>query len=125
MYFRSSWEANYARYLKWLVEMKKIAGWEYESRTFIFEGISRGTMSYTPDFKVIQSDGSHEWHEVKGWMDAKSATRLRRMEKYFPEEKVRVIDHAWFKDAARTVAGLIPNWESRRDRRQDALIFPT
>jgi glucose-6-phosphate 1-dehydrogenase len=57
-------------------------------------------------------------------MDAKSATRLSRMAKYFPDEKVRVIDHVWFKDAARNIAGFIANWESRRDRRQAALIFP-
>jgi hypothetical protein len=40
---------------------------------------------------VVQLDGSHEWHEVKGWMDTKSKTRQKRFSKYFPDEKVRIV----------------------------------
>ncbi|MCV6900732.1 DUF1064 domain-containing protein, partial [Escherichia coli] len=87
-FFRSSWEANYARYLNWLIAQGEIAKWEFECQTFVFHGITRGVISYTPDFKVYSKDGSHEWHEVKGWMDAKSKAKLKRMAKFYPAEKV-------------------------------------
>lgn len=112
-FFRSRWEANYARYLKFLQENGKIASWDYECQEFWFEKIKRGTRSYKPDFKVVYKDGSYEWHEVKGWMDAKSKTRLERMKRYFPNEKVVVIDDAWFRSARKQgLPQIIPNWES-------------
>lgn len=115
-YFRSSWEANYARYLNWLISTGEIESWEYEPKVFQFEKIKRGTMSYTPDFLINYPDGSHEWHEVKGWMTQTSRTKLKRMAKYFPEEKVIVIDSKWFRSANRSgLSSIIPNWE-RRER---------
>lgn len=111
-YFRSAWEANYARYLNLMVKAGQIASWEFEPQTFVFEAIKRGTRAYTPDFKVVYFDGRHEWHEVKGWMDAASKTRLKRMAKYYPREKVIVIGEAWFRSAVRGgLAGSIPTWE--------------
>ena len=77
-YFRSKWEANYARYLN---QME--INWEYEPKTFWFEDIRSGTTSYTPDFYLVDSD---EWVEVKGRWDSKSKTKLRRFKKYHPEE---------------------------------------
>ena len=116
-YFRSSWEANYARFLNWLIARKTITGWAYESKTFVFEHIKRGTRAYTPDFRVDYPDGSHEWHEVKGWMNQRSRTCLARMGRCYPEEKVRVIDATWFREAKRNgVAGMIPNWETKAKR---------
>lgn len=91
-YFRSRWEANYARYLQHLVETCKIRGWEHEPKTFWFDGIRRGVCSYKPDFRVTMPDGSIEWHEVKGWMDARSRTTLKRMAKYHPAEKIVLVD---------------------------------
>ena len=43
LFVRSSWEANYARYLNWLVKLGEIKGWEYEADTFAFDKIKRGT----------------------------------------------------------------------------------
>ncbi len=111
-YFRSSWEANYARVLNFLLTHKEILRWEYEPYTFVFEKIKRGTRAYTPDFKVFFQDGHHEWHEVKGWMDPKSKTRLTRMAQFFPEEPLVIIDAQWFKQARRSgLVGLIAHWE--------------
>lgn len=116
-YFRSAWEANYARYLNFMVQRGEIASWEYECKTFVFEAIKRGTRAYTPDFKVLLNGGGHEWHEVKGWMDAKSKTRLARMQRYFPDEKIVVLDSAWFRAANKgPLPGLIPGWESGTTR---------
>jgi hypothetical protein len=113
-YFRSSWEANWARYLDWLKEKKQIRGWEFESETFEFVGIKRGTRFYTPDFKVENMDGSIERHEIKGYMDQRSATKLKRMEKYHPDVKITVIGQKEYSAVASTMKALIPAWEVRR-----------
>jgi hypothetical protein len=103
-YFRSAWEANYARYLNW----SKVK-WEYEVKTFRFESIRRGVMSYTPDFWLPDAG---EYHEVKGWMTPRSATALSRMARFYPDVKVVVIDKAWFRVASRgALASVVPNWE--------------
>ena len=77
-YFRSSWEANIARYYNFIG-----VKWEYEPKTFVFENITRGSVSYTPDFYLPDTD---EWVEVKGWMDGKSKTKLKRFKNQYPEE---------------------------------------
>lgn len=86
IYFRSAWEANYARYLEWLVGLGQIAGWEYEPKEFWFEGIKRGTRSYKPDFQVWETKEYYQWIEIKGWMDSISKTKLKRFKKYHPRE---------------------------------------
>ncbi len=111
IYFRSSWEANWARYLEWLRQKGEILSWEYESRTFEFEGIKRGTRFYTPDFRVVTPDGQEEYHEVKGYMDRKSATKLKRMAKYWPRVKIVLIDSKVYQSHAKDLRYLIPGWE--------------
>ena len=103
-YFRSSYEANYARFMNF----SKIA-WEYEAKTFWFDEIKRGTRSYTPDFFL---PATNEYHEVKGWMDAKSITQLKRMALYYPAIKIVVVDGTFFKSANKQgLCRLIPGWE--------------
>lgn len=97
IFFRSSWEANYALYLDFLIKQKEIIEWEFEPDTFWFE-IKRGVRSYKPDFKVQLPDGSIQYHEVKGWMDSKSKTKLKRMAKYYPEINIILIDAPVYKD---------------------------
>ena len=82
-FFRSAWEANYARYLNWLQQGGYIDRWEYEPVTFWFEKIKRGTRSYKPDFQVWEGQKTY-FVEVKGYMDPQSRTKLKRMVKYFP-----------------------------------------
>lgn len=96
-FFRSQWEMNYARYLNWLMEKKEIKNWEYEVDTFWFEKIKRGVRSYTPDFKVFENNGKVVYHEVKGWMDQKSKTKLDRMKRYYPEIEILLIDEPQYK----------------------------
>ena len=110
LYVRSSWEANYARYLKWLVEQGEIEKWEYEADTFVFHGETRGVITYRPDFKVTDNDGSVVYHEVKGWMDGPSKTRLARMAKHYPDVRLVVIGQKEY-EAIKKWRGLIPNWE--------------
>lgn len=116
MYFRSAWEANYARYLTHMQQLGKIDAWAYEPHTFTFGSVQRGIRSYTPDFRINIGE-THEWHEVKGWMDAKSKERLALMAQHFPDERLLVIDAAWFREANKSdVYTNLPGWEKGTTR---------
>jgi hypothetical protein len=110
-YFRSSWEANYARYLNFLVQQGKILKWEYEPDTFEFIKIKRGCRFYTPDFKIWALNGLIHYDEVKGWMDPKSITRHKRMNKYYPSISIRIIDKSWFRENSVILSKIIKYWE--------------
>ncbi|MEK6882997.1 MAG: hypothetical protein AABY22_25460, partial [Nanoarchaeota archaeon] len=90
-YFRSDWEVLYARYLEYLKRKKEIKDWQYEIDVFWFLKIKRGVRSYKPDFKLINNNESIEYHEVKGWMDNRSKTKIKRMAKYYPSIKLLII----------------------------------
>jgi hypothetical protein len=106
-YMRSGWEIRYAAYLNILKKSNEIKDWEYEVDTFWFEKIKRGVRSYKPDFKIFNNDGSIVYHEVKGYMDAKSKTKLKRMKLYHPEINVIVIGEEFFKKNK----NIIPSYE--------------
>jgi len=110
-FYRSSWEANYARYLEYLKINGHIKNWWHEPRTFWFEKIKRGTRSYLPDFQVFRLDDTHYWIEVKGYMDAKSKIKIKRFRKYYPEEELIIKDGSWFKENSRKISILCPGWE--------------
>lgn len=97
-YFRSKWEANFARYLQFCKENDHIFDWEYEPETFWFTEIKRGVRSYKPDFKRYNSETQWDWIEVKGYMDSRSLTKIKRFRKYYPKEILLVYDAEWFKD---------------------------
>ena len=96
IFFRSKWEANYALYLDFLIKQKEIDRWEYEPDVFIFHAIKFGTRSYRPDFKIYTGNRT-EYHEVKGYMDATSKTKLKRMDKFYPHIKIVLIDQSVYK----------------------------
>lgn len=112
MFFRSSWEANYARYLNLLMSMKVVEKWDYEPETFWFDGVKRGTNSYKPDFRVkYRNDERLEYIEVKGWETPKDRTKWKRMKKYHPHIKLVVIGPKEYKATKEKWAASIPNWE--------------
>ena len=111
IFVRSSWEANYARYLNLMIANGSIEDWEYEKTRFGFDGVKRGPYFYIPDFKIIFKDGSHEWHEVKGYMDSKGRSKIKRMAKFYPDEKVVVIDKTVYGPITVEFAHKIPTWE--------------
>ena len=110
-YYRSRWEANYGRYLQWLKERGEILDWKHEPKTFWFEGIKRGTNSYLPDFLVTEKNGQEVYHEVKGWMDDRSKTKIKRMAKYHPQIKLIVIEAKAYNSIKKQVSKLVPDWE--------------
>lgn len=91
IFLRSKYEYTYACYLEFLKSKGKIKDWLYEPKIFYFDKIKRGVTSYKPDFQVFENNGLWHWKEVKGFMDAKSKTKLKRMKKYFPNEKIVVV----------------------------------
>lgn len=115
IYFRSSWEANYARYLNLLRKMRIVADWDYEAETFWFDGIKRGTLSYKPDFRVIyRNDPIPEYIEIKGWVTNKDRTKWARMRKYHPAIKLTVIGQKEYKALEEKWSASIPEWERGR-----------
>lgn len=111
-FVRSRWEANYARYLKWLQQKGHIASWQYEPTTFRFDGVSRGPYTYKPDFLVVKNDGTQAYHEVKGWMDSGSRSRLKRFGKFYPQHTVVVVDAKAYRQIQAKLSTVIPHWEA-------------
>lgn len=111
IYFRSRWEYNYGCYLQWLKEQGQIREWEHEPTTFWFDNIKRGVRSYLPDYQVFEHTGADYYVEVKGWMDPKSKTKLKRMQKYHPSVSLRVVDAPVYRKLAKQIQQFIPGWE--------------
>lgn len=110
-YFRSKMEANYARYLNWLKKHGKIQEWRYEHPDDIwhFERISRGNTSYKTDFRIVENDGSIVYHEVKGWYNKDTTTKMKYMERYYPDVKIIIIDSKFMSRLRRNLT--LPHWE--------------
>lgn len=112
MYFRSKWEANYARYLNWQKDRGEIAHWEYEPVTFDFrQWYLKGAIHYTPDFRLTYPDGRQEFVEVKGLMDGKSKTQLKRLAKHYPEASLRLVTKAEYLAIEQGLGKVIAHWE--------------
>ena len=110
MYLKSNWERRFCLYLSFQKKHGHIVEYWYEPETFWFEGIRRGTTNYKPDVKVQFPSGNFEFYEVKGFMTSKDHTKLKRMKKYHPKEKVNIISKDWFKNNGRTLKALIQGW---------------
>ena len=110
IFARSKWEYRYAMYLQILKNSNDIKDWAHEPTTFWFEGIKRGVVSYKPDFLVTHNNGAQEYVEVKGYETSKDRTKYKRMAKYHPEVKLRIIDKVWFKDNSSILKKILPDW---------------
>lgn len=76
---RSTWEANVLRILElWNIK------WEFEPREFPFPLDIKGRSSmYIPDIYLTKTD---EFIEIKGLLDARGRSKLRKFKKFYPEE---------------------------------------
>lgn len=115
MCFRSSWEANIARYFNLLIMWGKITKWEYEKTEFKFNGIERGTRFYLVDFKVFPVGKEPYYVEVKGRWTSKARTQIKRMRVYHPNVVIEIIDKRAYYAIAEKVRKLIPMWEGASD----------
>lgn len=100
-YFRSSWEANFARYLNFIQKI-----WLYEPKQFV---LSNGR-TYTPDFFV---PNENVYYEIKGaWVGkAKEKTEL-----VIKEHKINlvIVEKGFYEKISKEYSEKIPNWESVR-----------
>jgi hypothetical protein len=110
-YYRSRMEANYAKFLQWQKEQAQILDWEHEPETFRFGQLRRGVTNYKPDFRVTHLDGSFSFAETKGYFDAKSKTKIKRMAKYHPTVKLLVVDSKAMRQLASTFSRIVKGWE--------------
>jgi hypothetical protein len=101
MYFRSNWEANFARILN--LQGKR---WTYEERTFQLTP----SLSYTPDFYVIDDDC---FYELKGRMDDKARHQLELMHDMYSNVVINVIEGAKYRQLGIEWKHLIPTWEGK------------
>ena len=97
MYFRSCWEANFARIMNFQGKV-----WEYEPTTFQLEN----SLSYTPDFLV-----EGKYYELKGRMSEKSQKQLDLMKEKHPEIILELIDWRAYNELEKDYKNLIPAWE--------------
>lgn len=99
MYFRSNWEANFARILN-----LQGRSWKYEPRSFQLTE----SLSYTPDFLCDDI-----FYEIKGRMDKKSKRQLELMEERYPDVVVEVIDSVKYADLRVRYKAQISFWEGK------------
>lgn len=129
-FYRSSWESNFHRYIKYLEPATDL---KYESVTYSFFefGIRRGQVTYTPDFLLTYPDGTAMLVEIKGFFSPQDVTKLRRFKRFYPQEfaKLRAVVGSrggkadlvcqslglpvlvYYKDIAKKYGDEVPNWE--------------
>lgn len=122
VFMRSNWESNLARWFNYSGHT-----WQYEPQVFVFKGVKHGTVSYCPDFLI----DNQYYVEVKGFLDGKSKTALRRFKKLYPEEFKRLLAvpgssktqaakffqelgvpiFVYYNELKKDYASVLPNWE--------------
>ena len=113
-FFRSAYEANYARYLNYCISnsLFDIVSWQYETDTFKFPKVVDTPKQYTPDFKIFYNEYHCEYHEVKGWDYPKGIKARERFSKYYPKLKLVLINDDFFRNIIKQgINKMIPNWE--------------
>lgn len=119
---RSNWEAGVLRWLSF-----NDVVWQYEPRTFYFEGKRGRAGMYTPDIYLPKYD---QWIEIKGYLRKGDQLKIRRFRDFYPEEfkklhvivknnkvkaakffaKMNIPVFIYYKDLER-MSDEIPNWE--------------
>jgi hypothetical protein len=59
---------------------------------------------------VIHTNLSEEYVEVKGYMDAKSKTKIKRMAKYHPSVRLRVVMKDFFTKNGKMLKAVLKDW---------------
>ena len=90
-HFKSEAEFKWGCYLQFLKNSGEIRAWSYETKKFIFEGVEAAPVQYTPDFQIIDKNGSEYYQEYKGTLDGKAISRFRRMSQHFPDVVMELV----------------------------------
>lgn len=103
VYFRSTWEANFARVLK-LMRVE----FQFEPKIFWLKRANGSEMSYTPDFYLPKTD---EYIEVKGrWFDD-AKEKFDLFKEQYPHIKIKVVDSEKYKVYESRFKHQIEEWE--------------
>lgn len=103
MYFRSSWEANYARVLK----CSQI-DYYFEQKSFLIDLPNGGKSRYTPDFYLPQHD---KFIEVKGYWMPNARIKYILFKKQYPNIKIEILDGEKYNQLKEEYKELIKEWE--------------
>ena len=103
-FVRSSWEANVARFLKFLG-----IAYEYEVKRFKLP-----QTTYCPDFLFTTKSGQKVVWEVSGFISEKKIAKLQLFKSFYPEFKVCLIAREAYKKMSRKYSTIIANWEGNR-----------
>lgn len=98
-YFRSRWEANFARILN---HQGKV--WEYEPMTFQLDLVT----SYTPDFV---SEGVY--YELKGRWYKGHAEKVAKFRQLHPEISFVLIEEREYRELSKQYKMVVPGWEGK------------
>lgn len=99
IYFRSAWEADFARILK-----KENINYEYEKKIIINNDIT-----YLPDFYLKDYDIYFEIKANNG-----NTYKYDLFKKYYPNITIYLIKGEEFKYLSKLYSYIIPNWESKK-----------
>lgn len=92
-YFQSKGDLECARGLELQRKAGLILKWEYQPAAWDFlkraDKILRAHTQYRPDF-IVYTDRKTYWIEVKGYLNARGRTVLKRAVKYYPEHELWV-----------------------------------
>jgi hypothetical protein len=113
MYFRSTWEANYARILNY-----ENTQWSYESnRLSLLDNSGDIAAVYTPDFFT------DKWIEIKGHADAsddwncecsrcdRDKMKMLLFSEQYPDEEIELIGKKEYRILCSQYVSIVPNWE--------------
>ena len=98
-YVRSSWEANFARYL-----IHEGKDFKYEPDSFLL----KSGRTYTPDFKV-----GDIYYEVKGWWTARAKEKFEQFRLQYPDIKVEIVGEPEYNDLCGRFSSTIQHWEAK------------
>jgi len=98
-YFRSNWEANFARVLNY-----QNKSWEYEPSSFT---LSNGR-TYTPDFL-----SENVYYEIKGRFTDACREKLELFRSEYPDIQLVLIDGVKYDELRLQYKSLIPTWEGK------------
>ena len=114
MYFRSTWEANYARILNY-----ENVSWSYETKRFsLLDEFGNIVAVYTPDFRT------NIHIEIKGHADAyddwtcgcsrcdRDRLKMLLFSEQYPDEEIVIIGKNEYRQLCLKYSSLIPNWEN-------------
>jgi len=105
-FVRSSWEANFARLLKFLNR-----DYKYEPRRFVFVLSSGEETSYLPDFYIVDLN---RFVEIKGFWREGHREKLRQFLSAHPEIELDVVGANEYALLEEKFSKLVPNWETVR-----------